>query len=72
MDNSGVEDCKPNSLEFCRKQVRIDFEREMGITKALQGNPSKETLQLIKEARKVIESVIEPYAVMLYDRFRSS
>jgi len=72
MDNSGVEDCEPNSLEFCRKQVRIDFERAMGITEALRGKLSKETLQLIKQARKAIEAEIEPYAVMLYDRFRYS
>lgn len=54
------------SMEECRRRVTIDFEREMGIFDALKNNPSEEVIQIIAEARKVLEPAIEMCTEQLY------
>jgi hypothetical protein len=55
------------TLKECRRRVWIDFEREMGITKALEEQPNdKETAELVKKARKALEPFIEIQAQNLY------
>ena len=54
------------SMEECRRRVTIDFEREMGIFDALKNNPDAEMLQLVADARKALEPVIEMSAEQLF------
>ena len=55
------------TLKECRRRVTADFEREMGITKALKEQPNdKETAELVEKARKALEPFIEIQAQNLY------
>jgi len=54
------------SLEECRRRVRIDLEREMGIYDALKNHPTPEVLEMIAGARAALEPVIELHAELLY------
>lgn len=54
------------SLEECRRRVKIDFEREMGILDALENNPNEDMLKLIADARKELEPYIEWNAQNLF------
>lgn len=58
------------SLEECRGRIRIDLEREMGITEALKGQPNQETLNKIEAVRQKLDSVIEEQALFLYREYR--
>jgi len=54
------------SLEECRRRVRIDLEREMGIYDALKKNPTPEVLEIVAGARAALEPVTEIYGELLY------
>jgi len=58
----------PSKITFqeCKRRVRTDLEREMGITKALQEQPNQESLDVIEAARQALEPVIEQSAEDLY------
>lgn len=58
----------PSKISFkeCLKRVRVDLEREMGITKALQDIQDQESLDVIEAARQALEPVIEKSAEDLY------
>lgn len=58
------------SLSTCRERVRLDFEESMGITDLLEGQPNKEDLDVIEEARRALEPVIERTALELYRWYR--
>jgi len=55
------------TLKECRRRVTADFERQMGITKALEEQPNTEgTNELVERARKALEPFIEIQAQNLY------
>jgi len=54
------------SLAECRRFVRIDLEREMGIYDALKNHPTPEVLEIVAKARAALEPVIEVHAELLY------
>ena len=54
------------SLDECRRRVRIDLEREMGIYDALKNHPTPEVLEIVVGARAALEPVIELHAELLY------
>lgn len=53
-------------MEECRRRVTVDFERDMGITDALQNDSDEETLELVARARKVLEPTIEECTQFLF------
>jgi hypothetical protein len=61
----------PHNMGFCEQQVRIDLEREMGITEALMGQPNKSLLKAIEKARVALGPEIVAQAKILYRWFHS-
>lgn len=53
-------------MDEIRRRVRIDFEEEMGITDVLESDPDEAMLQLVADARRALEPVIERNAEQLF------
>jgi hypothetical protein len=58
-------------MGFCEQQVRIDLEREMGITEALKGQSNKSSLKTIEKAKEALGPEIKAQAEILYRWFHS-
>ena len=54
------------TLDQCKERVKVDLEREMGITQALMGDMNQDLQEVIAEARQALEPVIEQSAWDLY------